>query len=73
MAANPQIYNVLILPDTYYRLFEVALGYFIFDGKSTEYANTYDFEVYSKLAGGSLDEGFLENISISFKVSSLFF
>lgn len=57
MAANPQIYNVSILPDTYYRFFEVALGYFIFDGKSPGYANNYDFEVYSELVGGSLDEG----------------
>ena len=57
MKANPSIYNVTILSNSYYRYFEVALGFFIFDGRSPGYANTYDFEVYSKLAGGSLDEG----------------
>ena len=57
MAANPQLYNVSLLPDTFYRFFEVALAYFIFDGKSPQYANSYDFEVYSPLVGGSLDEG----------------
>ena len=57
MDANPELYNTSILPDTYYRFFEVALGYFIYDGKSPVYANSYDFEVYSPLVGGSLDEG----------------
>lgn len=64
MTANPQLYNVSLLPDTYYRFFEVALTYFIFDGKSPEYANSYDFEVFSPLMGGSLDEGISENTHI---------
>lgn len=55
MEANPQLFNVSLLPNTYYRFFEVAMGFFIFDGKSSGYANSYDFEVYSPLIGGSLD------------------
>ena len=61
MEANPSLYDVSALPETYYRYFEVALSFFLFDGRSTGYANNYDFQVYSKLAGGALDKSLSTN------------
>lgn len=56
MSANPLLFNVSILPDTYYRYFEIALSFFLIQGGSPEYANSYDFKVYSKLVEGAIDE-----------------
>ena len=61
MEANPSLYDVSVLPETYYRYFEMALSFFLFDGRSMEYANSYDFQVYSKLAGGALDKSLSTN------------
>ena len=55
MKENPQLYNVSLLRDTYYRYFEVGVGYFITDGGSVNYASTYDFKKYSEMLGGAPD------------------
>ena len=57
MKANSAFYNVSLLPDTYYRYFEVGLGYFITNGYGSDpnYATTYDFEKYGKLVAGTPD------------------
>lgn len=54
MQNNPQLYNNT-LPETYYRYFEVALGYFITDGLKPDYWKTHDFQSYSQLVGGEKD------------------
>lgn len=55
MKANPTFYNVSLLPDTYYRFFEVGVGYFITNGGDKNYASTYDFEKFSDVIAGSPD------------------
>jgi hypothetical protein len=56
MKYNPQLYNnISLLPDSYYRYFEIGLGYFITDGFSPSYASTYDFKEYSSLLGAATD------------------
>ncbi len=55
MKENPQFYNVSLLPDTYYRFFEVGVGHFITHGGSLNYASTYDFEKYSGMLAGAPD------------------
>lgn len=55
MYYNPDLYNVSLLSDSYYRYFEIGLGYFITDGGSKKYATTYDFKKYQSLLGGVMD------------------
>ncbi len=55
MENNPQLYNNSALPETYYRYFEVALGYFITDALKPDYWKNYDFQTYSQLVGGEKD------------------
>ena len=55
MKGNPQLYNISALPDSYYRYFEVALGYFMTDGLTPGYWTNYDFQTYSQLVGGEKD------------------
>ena len=57
MEENPQIFNISIdaLPDTYYRFFEVGLGYFVTQGGSLAFASSYDFDKYQDMFGGEID------------------
>ena len=55
MQYNPRLYNVSMLPDSYYRYFEVGNGFFITNGGSPAYASTYDFKKYGNLLGGVAD------------------
>ena len=55
MQANDGLYNVSLLPDTYYRYFEVGVGYFITNAGDKTYASTYDFEKYNKFIAGTPD------------------
>ena len=55
MENNPEHYNVSLLSDSFYRYFEIGLGYFITDGVSPTYATTYDFKKYESLLGGVPD------------------
>ena len=55
MQANDGLYNVSLLPDTYYRYFEVGVGYFITNGLDEHYASTYDFAKYRKYIAGTPD------------------
>jgi hypothetical protein len=55
MKENPKFYDVSLLPDTYYRYFEVGVGHFITHGGSLNYANTYDFKKYSGMLAGAPD------------------
>ena len=55
MAHNRQLYNISTLPRTYYRYFEVGLGYFITNGLQSDYWKNYDFQTYSVLVGGEKD------------------
>ena len=52
MKNNPDLYDISLLSDSYYRYFEIGLGYFITDGGSPNYATTYDFRKYESLLGG---------------------
>lgn len=58
MENYPKLYNVSLLPDTYYRYFEIGLEYFITDGGSPTYPTTYDFKKYESLLGGVFDPTF---------------
>ena len=60
MDANQHLYNVS-LPDTYYRFFEVGVGYFFTQGGKKDYATSYDFEKYSDLFGGAVDPTLIKN------------
>lgn len=60
MKYNPHLYNVS-LPDTYYRFFEVGMGYFLTDGGSPNFASSYDFEKYERLIGGQVDPSSLQS------------
>lgn len=53
MKYNPRLYNMSRLSQTYYRYFEVALGYWLTQG-NTSY-NNRDFVTYSLLLGGQVD------------------
>jgi hypothetical protein len=55
MQNNPKLYQNSTLPKTYYRYFELALGYFITDGLKQNYWKNYDFQTYSQLVGGEKD------------------
>lgn len=57
MKNNPNVFNTTLqaLPDTYYRFFEVGMGYFITQGGSPDFASSYDFEKYQDYFGGQLD------------------
>ncbi len=64
MKHNPQLYNVSLISDSYYRYFEIGLGYFITDGRrSHAYATTYDFKKYESLLGGATDPTLSRNPS----------
>ncbi|XP_028396305.1 protein dispatched homolog 3-like [Dendronephthya gigantea] len=63
MKGNPQLYNKTALPETYYRYFELALGYFITDGLKPDYWRDYDFQTYSQLVGGEKDPSALTSSS----------
>ena len=61
MKANePRLFNVS-LPDTYYRFFEVGLGYFITNGGSPDFAKTYDYDKYQNAFGGQIDPSSIKN------------
>ena len=53
MKYNPQLYNVTLATDVYYRYFEVALGYWLTHG-NTSYS-TDDYVTYKRLLGGEMD------------------
>ena len=53
MRYNPGMYNVSSLTDSYYRFFEVALGYWLTEGNRS-YSN-YNYVTYGKLLGGAVD------------------
>ncbi|CAB4019605.1 dispatched homolog 1-like, partial [Paramuricea clavata] len=61
MGNNSKLYNNSGLPETYYRYFEVALGYFITDGLKSDYWKNYDFQTYSQLVGGEEDPSALSS------------
>ena len=61
MEGNPNLYNTSLLSDSYYRYFEIGLGYFMTDGGSSNYATTYDFKKYESLLGGVADPTLLRN------------
>jgi hypothetical protein len=61
MQNNSKLYNNSGLPETYYRYFEVALGYFITDGLKPDYWKNYDFQTYSQLVGGEEDPSALSS------------
>ena len=63
MKYNRHLYNTSLLSDSYYRYFEIGLGYFITDGGSDTYASTYDFKKYESLLGGVLDPTLPQNAS----------
>lgn len=63
MEYNTNLYNVSSLPETYYRYFEVGLGFFITNGGDRRYAETYDFKKYGGLIGGAADPTLLQNAS----------
>ncbi|KAK3750726.1 hypothetical protein QZH41_017279 [Actinostola sp. cb2023] len=54
MRHHPYLFNVSRLTDTYYRYYEVMLGYWLTNG-NTSYSS-HDYTVYSRLLGGSLDK-----------------
>ena len=61
MEKNPQLYNVSLLTQTYYRYFEIGVGFFITNGGSRKYAETYDFKKYGDLIGGAADPTIPQN------------
>lgn len=63
MAYNPRLFNINVtsLPDTYYRFFEVGLGYFLVQGGSTDFGSSYDYDKYSDMLGGQLDPSSIES------------
>ena len=63
MKYNPHLYNVSLLPQTYYRYFEVGFGFFITNGGDRQYAETYDFKKYGHLIGGAADPTLSQNAS----------
>ena len=63
MKHNSQLYNASSLPETYYRFFEIGLGFFITNGGHPRYAETYDFKKYGKLIGGVSDPTLSQNAS----------
>ena len=64
MKYHPRLYNVSTLPETYYRFFEIGLGFFITNGGDRQYAETYDFRKYGNLIGGASDPTLPQNSSI---------
>ncbi|XP_064604053.1 protein dispatched homolog 3-like [Liolophura sinensis] len=54
MAAHPDIYNMSILPDNFYRFFEVGLRFWLTDGYSGSIS--LDAMAYSDLLGESIDQ-----------------
>lgn len=61
MEANePRLFNVS-LPDTYYRFFEVGLGYFITQGGAPDFASSYDYDKYQDMFGGEIDPTSISN------------
>jgi hypothetical protein len=63
MKYNSQLYNVSLLPETYYRYFEIGIGFFLTNGGSRRYAETYDFKKYGDLIGGAADPTLQQNAS----------
>jgi hypothetical protein len=63
MEGNPALYNISALPQTYYRYFEIGIGYFITNGGDSGYAETYDFKKYGNLIGGAADPTLQQNAS----------
>ena len=63
MKYNPQLYNVSSLSQSYYRYFEVGVGFFITNGGEKRYAETYDFKKYGNLIGGAADPTLHRNAS----------
>ena len=63
MTYNPQLYNVSSLSESYYRYFEVGVGFFITNGGERRYAETYDFKKYGNLIGGAADPTLQRNAS----------
>ena len=63
MKHNPSLFhiNVTSLPDTYYRFFEVGLGYFLVQGGSPDFGSSYDYDKYSDMLGGQLDPSSIES------------
>ncbi len=64
MEANPLKFNNVnakSLPDTYYRFFEVGLGYFMTQGISKDFASSYDFKKYQDMFGGQIDPSSIAN------------
>lgn len=51
MENNKDLYNVSLFSDSYFRYFEVGLGYFITDGGSRDYSNSFDFKKYHSFLG----------------------
>ena len=63
MELNPKIFNISVndLPSSYYRFFEVGLGYFITQGASPDFASSYDYDKYQDLFGGEVDPSSIAN------------
>lgn len=72
MKNNPQLYNASSLPETYYRYFEIGLGFFITNGGDSQYAETYDFKKYGNLIGGVSDPTLSQNASIQQSLQGIY-
>ena len=62
MERNPRLFNITLqsLPDTYYRYFEVGLGYFLVQGGAPDWGSSYDYDKYSDMLGGEIDPSSIE-------------
>lgn len=62
MKHNPRLFNITLqsLPDTYYRYFEVGLGYFMIQGGAADWGSSFDYDKYSEMLGGQIDPSSIE-------------
>ena len=60
MRHHPTLFDVSKLSDTYYRFYEVMMGYWLTNG-NTSYSSQ-DYITFSRLLGGSLDKTYKSSI-----------
>jgi hypothetical protein len=54
MRRHPHLYAISKLTDTYYRYYEVMMGFWLTQGNKTY--SSHDYITYSRLLGGAMDK-----------------